>query len=107
LLQDDTAKYVFDPTPPPQLVDIPEDGKGKAKERHDVGEGDNTATIEDTFDEEDGKRFKSDFSCGPGPDDLGCPISPSLRIHQLAVGLVSLRRRGCRAMWRANVSPRS
>jgi hypothetical protein len=61
LLQDDIVKYVSDPTPPPQFVDIPEEGKGKSKERREVGEGDDTVTIEDTSDEE---RFqlRSSFS---------------------------------------------
>jgi hypothetical protein len=49
LLQDDIAKYVSDPTPPSQVVDILEEGKGK--ERCEVGEGDDTVTIEDTSDE--------------------------------------------------------
>jgi hypothetical protein len=54
-LQDDIAKFVSDPTPPPRLVDIPEEGKGKAKERREVGEGDDTIAIEDTTNEEDGE----------------------------------------------------
>jgi hypothetical protein len=37
-MQDDLTKFVSDPTSPPQLVDIPEEGKGK--ERREVGEGD-------------------------------------------------------------------
>jgi hypothetical protein len=61
LLQDDIAKYVSDPTPPPQVVDIPEEGKGKAKERREVGEGDDTITIEDTSDEEDGETLQERF----------------------------------------------
>jgi hypothetical protein len=61
LLQDDIAKFVSDPTPPPQVVDIPEEGKGKAKECHEVGEGEDTATIEDTFDEEDGETLQERF----------------------------------------------
>jgi hypothetical protein len=84
LLQDDIAKYVSDPTPLPQFVDIPEEGKGKAKGRREDGEGDDTVTIEDTSDEEDVETSKSDFSCGLGSADLGCPIFPSLRIHRLA-----------------------
>jgi hypothetical protein len=55
LLQDDIVKFVSDPTLPPQLVDIPEEGKSKAKERREVGEGDDTVTIEDTSDTEDGE----------------------------------------------------
>jgi hypothetical protein len=61
LLQDDIAKFVSDPTPPPQLVDISEEGKGKVKERHEVGEGDDTVTIEDTTDEEDGETLQERF----------------------------------------------
>jgi hypothetical protein len=57
VLQEDITKFVSDPTPPPQLVDIPEEGKGKAKERREVGEGDDTVTIEDTLDEEDGETL--------------------------------------------------
>jgi hypothetical protein len=103
----DIAKFVSDPASPPRLVDIPEEGKGKAKECREVGEGEDTVTIEDTTDEEDGERSRSGFSCDPGSADLGCPTSPSLKIHRLAWRLVSLRRRGGRAMWRANMLPKS
>jgi hypothetical protein len=58
LMQDDLTKFVSDPTSPPQLVDIPEEGKGKGKERREVGEGDDTVTIEDTSDEEDGETLQ-------------------------------------------------
>jgi hypothetical protein len=46
-------------------VDIPEEGKGK--ERREVGEGDDTVTIEDTSDKEDEETLqqRSRFSC-PG-----------------------------------------
>jgi hypothetical protein len=52
-------------------VNIPEEGKGKAKERREVGEGDNTVIVEDTSDEEDEEtlqkwfQLRSRFSC-PG-----------------------------------------
>jgi hypothetical protein len=39
--------------PPPRLEYVPEEGKSKVKERHEVGEGGDTVTIEDTSDEED------------------------------------------------------
>jgi hypothetical protein len=61
LLQDAIAKFVSDPTPPPRLVDIPEEGKGKAKERCEVGEGDDTVNIEDTTNEEDGETLQERF----------------------------------------------
>jgi hypothetical protein len=53
VLQDDLKKFVSDPSPPPQEVEIPEEGKTKAKERHEVGEGDDTVVVEDTSDEDD------------------------------------------------------
>jgi hypothetical protein len=59
LLQDDIAKFVSDPTPPPRLEEIPEGGK--VKERREVGEGGDTVTIEDTSDEEDGETLQEQF----------------------------------------------
>jgi hypothetical protein len=47
-LHDDVVKFVSEPTSPPQLVEIPDEGKGKTKERHEVGEGDDTVVVEDT-----------------------------------------------------------
>jgi hypothetical protein len=61
LLHDDIAKYVSDPTPPPRLEDLPEEGKSKVKERREVSEGDDTVTIEDTSDEEDGETLEERF----------------------------------------------
>jgi hypothetical protein len=60
-LQDDIAKYISDPTPPPRLEDVPEEGKGKAKERRKVGEGDDTVTIEDTSNDEDEETLQERF----------------------------------------------
>jgi hypothetical protein len=51
--QDDLKKFVSEPQPPPQEVEIPEEGKTKAKERREVGEGDDTVIMEDTSDEDD------------------------------------------------------
>jgi hypothetical protein len=70
LLQEDITKFVSDPTPPPQLVDMPEEGKGKAKERREVGEGDDTVTIEDTSDEEDGGN-------APGAISIAVQVQPT------------------------------
>jgi hypothetical protein len=61
LMQDDLTKFVSDPASPPRLVDILEEGKGKDKERREVGEGDNTVTIEDTPDEEDRETLQERF----------------------------------------------
>jgi hypothetical protein len=51
-LQDDIVKFVSEPASPPRLVEIPEEGKGKAKECREVGEGDDTVVVEGTSDEE-------------------------------------------------------
>jgi hypothetical protein len=75
-LQDDVTKLVSDPTPPPRLVDIPEEGKGKAKERREVGEGDNTITIEDTSDEEDGETLQERFQLRSRFSRPGLPNVP-------------------------------
>jgi hypothetical protein len=37
------------------------EGKSKVKERHEVGEGDDTTTIEDTYDDEDGETLQEWF----------------------------------------------
>jgi hypothetical protein len=82
-LQDDLAKFVSEPALPPQLVEVPEEGKAKAKERREVGEGDDTVVIEDTSDEMR-RRCRSTSSCCRGLAALGCLISLSFRIRRLA-----------------------
>jgi hypothetical protein len=52
-LQDDIVKFVSEPALPPRLVEILEEGKGKAKERREVGKDDETIIVEDTSDEDD------------------------------------------------------
>jgi hypothetical protein len=47
------AKFVSEPASPPELVEVPEEGKARAKERHEVGEGDDTVVLEDTSEEDD------------------------------------------------------
>jgi hypothetical protein len=59
-LQDDLKKFVSEPQLPPQGVCIPEEGKDKAKERREVGEGDDTVIVEDTSDEDDDKETLQD-----------------------------------------------
>jgi hypothetical protein len=51
-LQDDVVKFVSEPASPPRLVEIPDEGKGKAKEHREVGEGDDTVVVEDTSEED-------------------------------------------------------
>jgi hypothetical protein len=58
------AKFVSEPASPPQLVEVPEEEKAKAKERCEVGEGDDTVVVEDTSEEDDDEetlqeRFQS------------------------------------------------
>jgi hypothetical protein len=50
-LQDDLKKFVSEPQPPPHRIEIPKEGK--AKERREVGEGDDTVIMEDTSDYDD------------------------------------------------------
>jgi hypothetical protein len=76
LLQDDIVKYISDPTPPPQLVDIAKEGMGKAKEHREVGEGDDTITIEDTSDEEDGETLQERFQLQSRFSRPGLPNIP-------------------------------
>jgi hypothetical protein len=52
-LQDDLAKFVSELASPLQLVEVLEEWKANTKERHEVGEGDDTIVVEDTFDEDD------------------------------------------------------
>jgi hypothetical protein len=52
-LQDDLKMFVSKPQPPPQGIEIPKEGKAKAKEWQEVGEGDDTVIVEDTTDDDD------------------------------------------------------
>jgi hypothetical protein len=61
LLQDDIVKFVSEPASPPRLVNIPEEGKGKAKECREVDEGDDTVIVEDTSNEEDEETLQERF----------------------------------------------
>jgi hypothetical protein len=53
-------KFVSEPASPPQLVEVPEEGKAKAKERREVGEGDDTVVVEDMYNEEDDEQTLQD-----------------------------------------------
>jgi hypothetical protein len=50
----------LEPQPHPQLVEIPEGGKTKAKERREVSEGDDTVIVEYTSDEDDDEETLQD-----------------------------------------------
>jgi hypothetical protein len=45
--------FVSEPQLPPQGIEIPKEGKAKANERREVGEGDDTVIVEDTSDDDD------------------------------------------------------
>jgi hypothetical protein len=76
--QDDLKKFVFEPQPPPQEVEIPEEGKTKAKERQEVREGDDTIIVEDTSDEDDDDKemLQDRFQLRPRFSRPGLPHVP-------------------------------
>jgi hypothetical protein len=51
------VKFVSEPTSPPRLVEVPEEGNAKAKEQREVGEGDGTVVVEDTSEEDDDEEM--------------------------------------------------
>jgi hypothetical protein len=53
VLQNDLKRFVSEPQPPPHGIEIPQEGKAKAKERREVGEGDDTVIVEDTTNDDD------------------------------------------------------
>jgi hypothetical protein len=76
-LQDDVVKYVSDPPSPPRLVeDVSEEGKGKAKEHREVGEGYDIVTIEDTSDDEDEETLQERFQLRSRFSWAGMPNIP-------------------------------
>jgi hypothetical protein len=101
------VKFVSEPALPPRLVEIPDEGKGKAKECREVGEGDDTVVVEDTSDEDDEETLQERFQLRSRFSHLDYPTSLSFRIHQVAWRLVCLRRQGSRATWPASAWPRS
>jgi hypothetical protein len=61
---------------PPRPEDVPEEGKGKAKEHCEVGEGDNTVSIKDTSDDEDGETLQERFQLRSRFSRPGLPNIP-------------------------------
>jgi hypothetical protein len=59
-LQDDLAKFVSEPASPPQLIEVPEEGKAKTKEQCEVGKGYDTIVVEDTSDEDNDEETLQD-----------------------------------------------
>jgi hypothetical protein len=107
-LQDDLKKFVSEPPPPPQEVEVPEEGKTKAKERREVGEGDDTVVVEDTSDEDAmRRRCRTASSCGRGSAVLACLTFLSFSISRLAWRLVWPHRQGGHTMRPASAWPRN
>jgi hypothetical protein len=79
-LQDDLVKFVSEPASPPQLVEVPEEGKAKAKERRKVGKGDDTVVVEDTSEEDDDEETLQD--CFQLRSRFSCPELPHIPLIQ-------------------------
>jgi hypothetical protein len=78
-LQDDIVKFVSEPASPPRRVEIPEEGKGKAKECREVGEGDGTVVVEDTSDEDDEEMLQERFQLWSRFSRPGLPNIPLIQ----------------------------
>jgi hypothetical protein len=77
--QNDVVKFVSEPASPPRLVEIPDEGKGKAKEHHEVGEGDDTVVVEDTSDEDDEETLQERFQLWSRFSRPGLPHVPLIQ----------------------------
>jgi hypothetical protein len=78
-LQNDVVKFVSEPASPPQLVEILDEGKGKAKERCKVGEGDDTVVVEDTSEEDDEETLQECFQLRSIFSRRGLPHVPLIQ----------------------------
>jgi hypothetical protein len=70
------VKFVSEPASPPRLVEIPDEGKGKAKERREVSEGDDTVVMEDTSEEDDEETLQERFQLRSRFSRPGLPHVP-------------------------------
>jgi hypothetical protein len=67
------------------LLEVPEEGKAKAKEWREVGEGDDTVVVEDTSEEDDDEETLQDrFQLRPRFSRPAYLTSLSFRISRLA-----------------------
>jgi hypothetical protein len=73
-LQNDLKKFISEPQPPPSGIEIPREGK--AKERREVGEGDDTVVVEDTSDNDDDKTLQDRFQLRSRFSRPGLPHVP-------------------------------
>jgi hypothetical protein len=60
-------------------VEIPEEGEIKTKERHEVGEGDNTVIVEDTSGEDDEEALQERFQLRSRFSRPGLPNVPLIQ----------------------------
>jgi hypothetical protein len=103
VLQDDLKKFVSEPPSPPQLVEVPEEGKTKAKERREVGEGDDTIVVEDTSDEDNDEETLQDrFQLRSRFSRPGLPHVPLVQDQpaSLEASLAAPPRRPRNASWK-------
>jgi hypothetical protein len=100
-LQDDLKKFISEPQPPPHGIEVPKEGKAKAKERREVGEGDDAVIVEDTTDDDDDdddeETLQDRFQLRSRFSRLGLPHVPLVQDPRLAWRLAWLRRHGSRA----------
>jgi hypothetical protein len=107
-LQDDLKKFVSEPPPPPQLVEVPGEGKAKAKERREVGEGDDTIVVEDTSEEDDDEETLQDrFQVRSRFSRPGLPHIPLVQDQQASLEASLAAPQGGRAIRPASTWPRS
>jgi hypothetical protein len=73
------VKFVSEPASLPRLLEILEEGKGKAKERREVVEGDDTVIVEDTLDEDDEETLQERFQLRSRFSRPGLPNVPLIQ----------------------------
>jgi hypothetical protein len=78
-LQDDLVKFVSEPASPPQLVEVPEEGKAKARERREGDLGDDTIVFEDPSEEDDGETLQERFQLRSRFSRPGLPQVPLIQ----------------------------
>jgi hypothetical protein len=78
-LQDDIVKFVSEPASPPRIVEIPDEGKNKAKEHCEVGEGDDNVVVEDTSDADDEETLQERFQLRSRFSRPGLPNVPLIQ----------------------------
>jgi hypothetical protein len=75
-LQDNVVKFVSEPASPPRLVEIPDEGKGKAEERCEVGEEGDIVVMEDSSEEDDEETLQERFQLRSRFSRPGLPHVP-------------------------------